>query len=71
MDVFAEWTFEGAFEHSREHREPNPLSSRRVCWYMKRVGVFVNLSGTAVRRIFTVSNLEYSRSEAAFFISGR
>jgi hypothetical protein len=39
MDVFAEWTFEGAFEHSREHREPNPLSSRRVCWYMDRVGV--------------------------------
>ena len=56
---------------SREHREPNPLSSRRVCWYMNRVGVFVNLSGTAVRRTFTVSNLEYSRSEAAFLLSSR
>ncbi len=46
----AEWPFEGSpksFE-SRRCREPNPLSIRCVCQYIKKRAK-VNLSGTAER----------------------
>ena len=41
MDGFAEWTFEGGLKKkqiafSRCRREPNPLSIRSVCLYMRK-----------------------------------
>ena len=36
MKFRVEWTFEGGRnEKSRRRREPNPLSIRSICWYVR------------------------------------
>ena len=38
-------------EKSRRRREPNPLSIRSVCQYVRK-WTFVNLSGTAIMNLY-------------------
>ena len=60
MDFNSEWTFEGGLnEKSRRRREPNPLSIRSVCQYVRK-WTFVNLSGTAIMNLYLLPSQAYS-----------
>ena len=47
MDVFAEWTFEGAFEYEQGAPGTEPVINSACMIVHERVGVFVKMSGTA------------------------